>query len=124
MSSSLKRAQADIVAALWPERVKALVAVSGYLIGSQEAGKLPLPPKLSSSGGINSISPRNATGPVTRNIGASFRSWYQTYAQKFSGKYQHRHITGGVGHNLPQEAPHAFAEAIIASPKHELDNSR
>ena len=36
---------ADIVAALWPERVKALVAVSGYLIGSQEAGRMPLPPK-------------------------------------------------------------------------------
>jgi pimeloyl-ACP methyl ester carboxylesterase len=36
---------ADIVAALWPERVKALVAVSGYLIGNQEAGKMPLPPK-------------------------------------------------------------------------------
>jgi hypothetical protein len=37
----------------------------------------------------------------------------QTYAQKFSGKYEHRHITGGIGHNLPQEAPQAFAEAII-----------
>ena len=36
---------ADIVAALWPERVNALVSVSGYLIGSQEAGKTPLPPK-------------------------------------------------------------------------------
>src|SRR6202790_285129 len=36
---------ADIVAALWPERCKALVSVSGYLIGSQEAGKLPLPPE-------------------------------------------------------------------------------
>ena len=35
---------ADIVAALWPERCKALVSVSGYLIGSQEAGKAPLPP--------------------------------------------------------------------------------
>src|SRR5262249_256587 len=35
---------ADIVAALWPQRCKALVAVSGYLIGSQEAGKIPLPP--------------------------------------------------------------------------------
>ena len=35
---------ADIVAVLWPERCKALVSVSGYLIGSQEAGKLPLPP--------------------------------------------------------------------------------
>src|SRR5438105_10219991 len=36
---------ADIIAALWPERCKALVSVSGYLIGSQEAGKVPLPPK-------------------------------------------------------------------------------
>ena len=36
---------ADIVAALWPERVGGLVAVSGYLIGSQAAGKLPLPPE-------------------------------------------------------------------------------
>ena len=36
---------ADIIAALWPERCKALVAVSGYLIGSREANKMPLPPK-------------------------------------------------------------------------------
>ena len=36
---------ADIIAALWPERVKALVSVSGYLIGSQQAGKMPLPPQ-------------------------------------------------------------------------------
>ena len=36
---------ANIVAALWPERCKAMVSVSGYLIGSQEAGKVPLPPK-------------------------------------------------------------------------------
>ena len=37
----------------------------------------------------------------------------KTYAQKFSGKYEHRHITGGIGHNLPQEDPKAFVEAII-----------
>ena len=36
---------ANIIAALWPERCKAMVSVSGYLIGSQEAGKMPLPPK-------------------------------------------------------------------------------
>ena len=36
------------------------------------------------------------------------------YAQKFSGKYEHRNISGGVGHNLPQEAPQAFADAVIA----------
>ena len=35
------------------------------------------------------------------------------YAKKFSGKYQHRTIKGGIGHNLPQEAPQAFAEAVV-----------
>ncbi len=36
-----------------------------------------------------------------------------SYAKKFSGKYTHRLITGGIGHNLPQEAPQAFAQAVI-----------
>ena len=35
------------------------------------------------------------------------------YAKKFSGKYAHRLITGGIGHNPPQEAPQAFADAVI-----------
>ena len=35
------------------------------------------------------------------------------YAKKFSGKYAHKVITGGIGHNLPQEAPKAFADAVI-----------
>jgi len=35
------------------------------------------------------------------------------YAGKFSGKYAHRLIAGGIGHNLPQEAPQAFAQAVI-----------
>jgi pimeloyl-ACP methyl ester carboxylesterase len=35
------------------------------------------------------------------------------YAKMFSGKYEHRTITGGIGHNLPQEAPQAFAQAVI-----------
>ena len=35
------------------------------------------------------------------------------YAKKFSGKYAHRTINGGIGHNLPQEAPQAFAQAIV-----------
>ena len=35
------------------------------------------------------------------------------YSEKFSGKYSHRTIEGGVGHNLPQEAPEAFARAVI-----------
>jgi hypothetical protein len=36
-----------------------------------------------------------------------------TYARKFSGRYEHRLIEGGIGHNLPQEAPQAFAQAIV-----------
>jgi len=36
-----------------------------------------------------------------------------TYREKFSGKYEYRVIKGGIGHNLPQEAPQAFAEAVI-----------
>ena len=36
-----------------------------------------------------------------------------SYAKKFSGKYKHRLLTGGIGHNLPQEAPQAFADAVI-----------
>ena len=60
---------ADIIAALWPERCKALVSVSGYLIGSQESGKIPLPPKAELNGGINSISQPSAAGKATTNIG-------------------------------------------------------
>jgi hypothetical protein len=37
----------------------------------------------------------------------------RAYANKFSGKYEHRNVSGGIGHNLPQEAPRAFAEAVI-----------
>ena len=35
------------------------------------------------------------------------------YAKKFSGRYEHRNISGGIGHNLPQEAPEAFAKAVV-----------
>jgi pimeloyl-ACP methyl ester carboxylesterase len=37
----------------------------------------------------------------------------EAYAKKFSGRYEHRLIKGGIGHNLPQEAPRAFADAVI-----------
>jgi pimeloyl-ACP methyl ester carboxylesterase len=88
---------ADIIAALWPERCKALVSVSGYLIGSQESGKMPLPPK------------------------AELQWWYQYYfatergrmSYDRYGKYSHRLLKGGVGHNLPQEAPQAFVQAVV-----------
>jgi pimeloyl-ACP methyl ester carboxylesterase len=184
---------ANIVAALWPERCKAMVSVSGYLIGGREAGRMPLPPKAElqwwyqfyfaterGRAGYDKYrhdfakliwqlaSPKwdfdDATfdrsaaafdnpdhvAIVTHNyrwrLGlAEGESKYDdlekrlaaapaitvptitlegdangaphpepgSYAKMFSGKYSHRTITGGIGHNLPQEAPQAFAEAVI-----------
>ena len=184
---------ADIVAALWPERCKALVSVSGYLIGSQAAGKTPLPPKAEfewwyqfyfatergedgyekyrrefakliwqlaspqwafdaatfdrSAASFDNpdhvkivihnyrwrlglaegepryydLEKRLAEGPVIAvptitlegDANGAPHPDASSYARKFSGKYAHRIITGGVGHNLPQEAPQAFAQAII-----------
>jgi pimeloyl-ACP methyl ester carboxylesterase len=183
---------ANIVAALWPERCKGLVSVSGYLIGSQEAGKVPLPPKAEyqwwyqyyfaterGRAGYDKYrhdfarliwqlaSPKwnfdeatfersaaaldnpDQVDIVIHNyrwrLGAPGEARYEdlekrlaaapnitvptitlegdangaphpepaAYAKKFSGQYTHRTITGGVGHNLPQEAPQAFAQAIM-----------
>jgi pimeloyl-ACP methyl ester carboxylesterase len=183
---------ADIIAALWPERCKALVSVSGYLIGTQEANKAPLPPKaelawwyqfyfatergragydkyrhefskliwqlaspkwnfddatfdrsaasfdnpdhvdivihnyrwrLGLAEGetkYDDLEKRLAAGPVITvptitmegDANGAPHPDPSSYAKKFSGKYAHRTITGGVGHNLPQEAPEAFAKAI------------
>ena len=184
---------ADIVAALWPERCKALVSVSGYLIGSQKAGMVPLPPsaelqwwyqyyfatergrvgydkyrrdfskliwqiaspkwkfedatfdrsaasfdnpdhvaivihnyrwRLGLAEGetkYDELEKRLAEAPVITvptitmegDANGAPHPEPAAYAKKFSGKYQHRTIKGGIGHNLPQEAPQAFAEAII-----------
>jgi pimeloyl-ACP methyl ester carboxylesterase len=184
---------ADIVAALWPERVQGLVAVSGYLIGSQAAGKQPLPPeaelqwwyqyyfatergrlgyeknrkefarliwrlaspqwkfgdatfdrsaaafdnpdhvaivihnyrwRLGLAEGeprYDAIEQRLATGPAISvptitmegDANGAPHPPPASYAAKFSGSYEHRTIRGGIGHNLPQEAPQAFAEAVI-----------
>ena len=184
---------ANIIAALWPERCKAMVSVSGYLIGNQEAGKMPLPPKaelewwyqyyfatergragydkyrhdfskliwqlaspkwafddatfdrtaasfdnpdhvsivihnyrwrLALAQGepkYDDLEKRLAPGPVIAvptitlegDANGAPHPDPGSYAKKFSGKYAHRLITGGIGHNLPQEAPRAFAEAIV-----------
>ena len=184
---------ADIVAALWPQRCTGLVSVSGYLIGSQEAGKLPLPPaaelqwwyqyyfatergrvgydkyrrdfakliwrtaspewnfddatfdrsaasfdnpdhveivihnyrwRLGLAEGEadnDSLEERLAQGPaiavptITLEGDANGAPHPDpgSYAGKFSGEYSHRTIEGGVGHNLPQEAPDAFADAVL-----------
>jgi pimeloyl-ACP methyl ester carboxylesterase len=65
---------ACIVAALWPERCDGLVSVSGYLIGSQAAGKLPLPLRPSISGGTSTTSRPSAARPVTTSTGATLQS--------------------------------------------------
>jgi pimeloyl-ACP methyl ester carboxylesterase len=183
----------NVISALWPERAKATVSVSGYLIGSQEAGKAPLPPKAELAWwyqfyfatergrvgydkyrrefsrliwqiaspkwqfddatfersaaafdnpdhvavvvhnyrwrlGIAEGEPRYAalekqlaalpviTVPTITMEGDDNRAPHPepaTYAKKFTGRYAHRLIKGGIGHNLPQEAPKEFAEAII-----------
>jgi pimeloyl-ACP methyl ester carboxylesterase len=184
---------ADIVAALWPERCKALVSVSGYLIGNPEANKAPLPPKaelawwyqfyFATSRGragyeayrkdfarliwqtaspkwsfddatfdrsaqafdnpdhvsivihnyrwrigladgerqYDALEKRLAEAPVIRvptitmegDANGAAHPEPAAYAKQFAGKYAHRLIKGGVGHNLPQEAPQDFAQAII-----------
>src|SRR5689334_21292577 len=184
----------DIIAALWPERAKALVSVSGYLIGNQASGRVPLPPqaelqwwyqfyfatergragydkyrhdfakliwqlaspkwkfddatfersaaafdnpdhvaitihnyrwRLGLAAGerrFDDVETRLATGPVIAvptitmegDANGAPHLDPSAYARKFSGKYEHRTITGGVGHNLPQEAPRAFADAVMA----------
>ena len=184
---------ADIMAALWPERCKAIVSVSGYLIGSQAAGKTPLPPEaefqwwyqfyFATERGQDGYakyrhdfskliwqlaSPKWTFDDATFDrSAASFDNpdhvkivihnyrWRQglaageskyddlekrlaaspaitvpaitlegdangaphsdpaSYRQKFTGKYASRIISGGVGHNLPQEAPQDFAQAVI-----------
>jgi pimeloyl-ACP methyl ester carboxylesterase len=184
---------ADIVAALWPERCRGLVSVSGYLIGNQQAGKVPLPPEAelqwwyqfyfaTERGRAGYEKYRHEFAKLIWRIAspqwefddatfhrsaASFENpdhvaiaihnyrWRlglaegepqyddleqelaeapvikvptitlegdangaphpdpAAYSQKFSGPYSHRTITGGIGHNLPQEAPQAFADAVI-----------
>jgi pimeloyl-ACP methyl ester carboxylesterase len=184
---------ANILAALWPQRCKALVSVSGYLIGSQAAGKVPLPPGAElqwwyqyyfaterGRAGYDkyrrefarliwqTASPRwNFDDATFERSAAAFNNpdhvdvvihnyrWRlglaegeprfddvemrlaaapaisvptitlegdangaphpdaSAYATKFSGRYEHRVITGGIGHNLPQEAPQAFAQAVL-----------
>jgi pimeloyl-ACP methyl ester carboxylesterase len=150
---------ANIIAALWPERCKAMVSVSGYLIGSQESGKMPLPPKAELQWDFDdatfdrsaaafdnpdhvaisihnyrwrqdlaegepryddlekrlALSPVIAVPTITMEGDANGAPHPEpsAYAKMFSGKYSHRTIKGGIGHNLPQEAPQAFAVAVV-----------
>jgi pimeloyl-ACP methyl ester carboxylesterase len=184
---------ACILAALWPERCTALVSVSGYLIGSQAANKMPLTPQAELSWWYQYYfaTPRGEAGYAANRREFAKLIWHSaspkwefddatfarsavaldnpdhvaivihnyrwrlglvagdpkydtveaklatlpaisvptitlegdangaphpepaSYAHRFSGSYEHRTITGGIGHNLPQEAPSAFATAIM-----------
>ena len=184
---------ANIIAALWPERCKSMVSVSGYLIGSQESGKAPLPPKAElewwyqfyfatergregydkyrhdfskliwqlaspkwdfsdatfdrtaaafdnpdhvaivvhnyrwridlakGEARYDAFEKKLAEAPIITvptitmegDANGAPHPEPSAYAKKFSGRYEHRLIKGGIGHNLPQEAPQAFAEAIV-----------
>jgi len=184
---------ANIFSALWPERSKGMVSVSGYLIGSQEAGRIPLPPKaelewwyqfyfatdrgragyakyrrdfskliwqiaspkwqfddatfdrsaaafdnpdhvdivihnyrwrLGLAQGEPKFDPLEKrlaqlpaiTVPTITLQGDADGAPHpdpSAYAARFSGRYEHRLVTGGIGHNLPQEAPQAFAQAVV-----------
>jgi pimeloyl-ACP methyl ester carboxylesterase len=184
---------ANIIAALWPERCKALVSVSGYLIGSQQSGRMPLPPKaelqwwyqfyfatdrgrdgyakyrrdfskliwqlaspkwdfddatfersaaafdnpdhvavvihnyrwrlglVEGESKYDDLEKRLAQSPVITvpaitlegDANGAPHLEPSAYANKFTGKYEHRTIAGGIGHNLPQEAPAAFAQAVV-----------
>ncbi|MBV9637485.1 MAG: alpha/beta hydrolase [Methylobacteriaceae bacterium] len=184
---------ANIIAALWPERCRAMVSVSGYLIGSKQDGKMPLPPgaelewwyqyyfatdrgragydkyrrdfskliwqlaspkwefddatfdrsaaafdnpdhvaivihnyrwRLDLAEGepkYDVLEKRLADAPIIAvptitlegDANGAPHPDASSYAKKFSGRYAHRVIKGGIGHNLPQEAPQAFAEAVV-----------
>ncbi|SDY22653.1 alpha/beta fold hydrolase [Lysobacter enzymogenes] len=184
---------AGILAALWPQRCRGLVSVSGYLIGNQQAGQAPLPPKAElqwwyqfyfatergergyaehrdefarliwelaspqwrfddatfarsaaafanpdhvaivihnyrwrlglaqGEARFDELEARLAKAPniaiptitLEGDANGAPHPPASAYAGKFTGNYQHREIDGGIGHNLPQEAPQAFAQAII-----------
>jgi pimeloyl-ACP methyl ester carboxylesterase len=183
----------DVLAALWPQRVKALVSVSGYLIAGREVNKMPLPPQAELSWWYQfyfatergragyekyrrefakliwrTASPKWAFDDATfdrsaaafdnpDHVAISIHNYRwrlglaegearfdeiesrlartpvvgvptitmegdangaphpepAAYAGKFTGRYEHRLVTGGIGHDLPQEAPRAFAQAVI-----------
>jgi len=183
----------NIMAALWPERCKAMVSVSGYLIGSQELNKMPLLPKaelqwwyqyyfttergrqgyekytrefarliwelaspewkfddatfersakafdnpdhvdvsihnyrwrlglVEGEAQYDALEQKLATFPLISvptitlegDANGAPHPDPKAYAKKFTGRYEHRLISGGIGHNLPQEAPEAFAKAVI-----------
>jgi pimeloyl-ACP methyl ester carboxylesterase len=184
---------ANVIAALWPERCKAMVSVSGYIIGSQDVGRMPLPPRAElqwwyqyyfatprGEAGYAQhtaefarliwelASPRWAFSEATfarsavafdnpdhvaitihnyrwrLGLAAGETAYDQTeaklatfpsigvptitiegdangaphpdpatYAKRFTGAYQHRLFTGGIGHNPPQEAPEPFVQAVV-----------
>jgi hypothetical protein len=105
-----------------------MVSVNGYLIGSPEANKVPLPPAAELQWWCQYYfaTERGRAGYDRYRQDFAKLIWRTaspangaphpdsgSYDKKFSGKYTHRMVNGGIGHNLPQEAPQAFAEAVL-----------
>lgn len=97
--------------------------MSGYLIGSQQGrqGAIAAARRVPGEIKYDELEKRLAAAPtitvptITLEGDANGAPHPEpgSYAKKFSGKYAHRTINGGVGHNLPQEAPQAFAQAVV-----------
>jgi len=87
---------ANIIAALWPERCKAMVSVSGYLIGSQESGKTALPQRPSSNGGTSFILPPSAVAQVTTDIGTISRGSFGSLLRRNGISMMRLSIVRGV----------------------------
>ena len=95
----------NIVAALWPERCKAMVSVSGYLIGSQEAAKCRYRQRLSSNGGINIILPPSAAGQDTTKTARSLRSSFGRSRRRSGDSMTRRSLVAPQLSTIPITSP-------------------
>src|SRR5205814_1956861 len=115
---------ADIMAALWPERCKAIVSVSGYLIGSQAAGRVPLPPNAelqwwyqyyfaTERGRAGYEQYRRDFSKLIWQIASPQWGFDDATFDRSAASFDNLDQGDVVVHNLPQEAPQAFAQAIL-----------
>jgi pimeloyl-ACP methyl ester carboxylesterase len=108
---------ANVMAVLWPERCKAIVSVRGYLISSPAGYQAPLPPKPAFAFWYQYyFATELGRAGYAKYLEDFNKLIWQTASPKWNfddATYEYRLITGGIGHHLPQEAPQAFAQAVI-----------